>query len=200
MCLKIELMKQTRIVLDTSIFVNPDSRCYFGATPRKALNSFLDALADKKHLSCYIPPSVYEELLSFIEKLPPTRKTIIINKKPPSSYQSSVPAMLVYEFIEEMRSRINKGLRIAEKYSRRGLNLPASSDKRKDEDLVKSLRQEYRTALREGVIDSKQDFDLMLLAKELGADLATADSGLVAWAQKLGITCIGAEELKEIIS
>jgi len=192
-------MKQTKIVLDTSIFVNPDSRCYFGTSPRKALNEFLDIVEDKKHISCYMPPSVYEELLSFIEKLPPTKKTLIINKKPPASYEASVPAILVYEFIEEMRARINKGLRIAEKYSRRGLNAVASDDKRKDEDLVKSLRQEYRVALREGVIDSKCDFDLILLAKELGAHLATADQGLIIWAQKLGIPCISAEELKEII-
>lgn len=193
-------MKQTKIVLDTSIFVNPDARCHFGATPRKALSEFLDIVADKKQISCYIPPSVYEELSSFIEKMPPTKKTTLINKKPPSSYQSSVPAILVYEFIEEMRSRINKGLRIAEKYSRRALSAPHSTDKRKEENLIKTLRQEYRTALREGVIDSRQDFDLILLAKELDAHLATADGGLIGWAQKLGITCINAKELKEIIS
>lgn len=193
-------MKQIKIVLDTSIFVNPDSRCHFGATPIKALNEFLDMVADKKQISCYIPPSVYEELLSFIEKLPPAKKTVIINKKPPASYLSSIPALLLYEFIEEMRSRMNKGLRIAEKYSRRALSTPISTEKRKDEALIKNLRQEYRTALREGVIDSKQDFDLILLAKELDAYLATADGGLIIWAQKLGISCIDAKELKEIIS
>ncbi|MCF7907267.1 MAG: RNA ligase partner protein [Candidatus Omnitrophica bacterium] len=193
-------MKQTKIVLDTSIFVNPDARCHFGATPKKALSEFLDIVADKKQISCYIPPSVYEELSSFIEKMPSEKKTTIINKKPPSSYQSSVPAILVYEFIEEMRSRINKGLRIAEKYSRRALSAPHSTDKQKDEDLIKTLRQEYRAALREGVIDSRQDFDLILLAKELDAHIATVDGGLVTWAQKLGITCINAKELKEIIS
>ena len=185
-----------KIVLDTSIFVNPDSRLFFGKTPKEALTNFLDILKDKKHLHCYIPPSVYEELISFVEKLPPTQKTILINKKPPSSYQSSVPAMLVYEFIEEMRLRVNKGLRIAEKYTRRGL----SANRNSEEDLIKVLRQEYRTALREGIIDSKQDFDLVLLAKELNAHLATSDAGLVTWAQKLGITCIDAKELKEVIA
>ncbi|MBU2044934.1 MAG: RNA ligase partner protein [Candidatus Omnitrophica bacterium] len=183
-------MKQVKIVLDTSVFVNPDSNRYFGENPRKALINFLDSIEDKKHISCYIPPSVYEELLNFTEKLLPTKKTLLINKKPPSSYESGVPARLVYEFIEEIRLRINKGLRIAEKYSRQN----------NGEESIKTLRQEYRVAMREGVIDSKEDFDLILLAKELGAYLATADFGLVTWAQKLGITCISAEELKELIA
>jgi len=192
------MKKNLHIVLDTSTFVNPDSRFIFGPTPKEALANFLDILEDKKHINCYIPPSVYEELLKFIEKLPPVKKTILVNKKPPSSYQSNIPAMLVYEFIEEMRLRINKGLRIAEKYTRRGLKVNLDSSEGEDE-IIKTLRQEYRIALREGVIDSKEDFDLILLAKELNAYLATSDKGLVKWAQKLGITCISAKELKELL-
>ena len=107
--------------------------------------------------------------------------------------------MFVYEFIEEMRLRINKGLRIAEKYSRKSLHNAAGTKSKRspDETLIKTLRQEYRVALREGVLDSKQDFDLLLLAKELNAYLATIDGGLIHWAQKIGICCITAEELKE---
>jgi RNA ligase partner protein len=191
-------MQTTRIVLDTSIFVNPDSRYFFGGTPKEALVNFLDQLKDKKHISCYIPPSVYEELIKFIDKLPPTKKIILIKKSPPSSYESDVPAMLVYEFIEEMRLRINKGLRIAEKYARRAFQHPSTTNE-KDEEVIKSLRTEYRTALRDGIIDSKEDFDLVLLAKEKNAYLATSDKGLVKWAAKLGIPCIDAEELKELL-
>ncbi len=194
------MKKPLHIILDTSIFVNPDSRTYFGSTPKDAFSNFLDQLSHKKQITCYIPPSVYEELAKFIDKLPPPQKTILINKKPPSSYQTPVPAMLVYEFIEEMRIRINKGLRIAEKYTCKGLTSPIPTKKERNEDLIKKLREEYRTALREGVIDSKEDFDLVLLAKELNAYLATSDLGLVKWAQKLGITCINAQELKALIS
>jgi len=194
------MKKSLHIILDTSIFVNPDSRTYFGNTPREAFSNFLDQLKDKSEINCYIPPSVYEELAKFIDKLPPTQKTILINKKPPSSYQTPVPAMLVYEFIEEIRLRINKGLRIAEKYTRKGLISPAPTKEERNEDLIKKLRDEYRTALREGVIDSKEDFDLVLLAKELNAYLATSDLGLVKWANKLGITCLTAQELKELLT
>jgi len=202
-------MKKTlHIILDTSVFVNPDSRTYFGNTPKEAFSNFLDQLKDKKHINCYIPPSVYEELAKFIEKMPPVKKTVLINKKPPSSYQTPIPAMLVYEFIEEIRLRINKGLRIAEKYTRKGLAAPIDkaiplgipAKKERNEELIKNLRQEYRVALREGIIDSKEDFDLVLLAKEINAYLATSDLGLVKWAQKLGITCISTQELKELIT
>ena len=191
-------MKMLKIVLDTSIFVNPDARVIFGDTPEEALDNFLDQIKDKKNIHCYIPPSVYEELIKFIEKIPPAKKIVLINKRPPSSYQGVVPAMLVYEFIEEMRLRINKGLRIGEKYTRRGLKSSSSAGRKTEEEIIKSLRQEYRSAVREGVIDSKEDFDLILLAKEMNAYLATSDNGLIKWARKLGITCIGAKELNAL--
>ncbi len=188
-------MKTTSIVLDTSIFVNPDSRSAFGKTPRQALEGFLDTLSGKQHIRCYMPPSVYEELMKFIENPLSINKTVRIEKKPPSSYQSAVPALLVYELIEEIRLRVNKGLRIAEKYSCSNPKSP----RKEEPEAVKSLRQEYRTALREGVIDSKEDFDLILLAKELNAGLATSDKGLIKWAGKLGIRCLSARELKETL-
>ena len=190
-------MQTTKIVLDTSIFVNPDSRHFFGNSPSEALSNFIDQLKMAKKVSCYIPPSVYEELIKFIDKLPPAKNLVLINKKPPSSYELGVPAILVYEFIEEMRLRVNKGLRIAEKYTRQSLKSPASG--KKDDEIIKSLRTEYRNALRDGIIDSKEDFDLILLAKELNANLATSDQGLIKWAAKLGISCISAQELKELI-
>ena len=182
-----------KVVIDTNIFVNPDAYRFFGASSRESLHNFLDTLASKKHLACYIPPTVYEELSKFMEGDIPLDKAVLIEKRAPSSYQDSIPALLFYEFIEEMRLRINKGLRIAEKYARKGLKGEP------EEALIKSLREEHRMGLREGIIDSKEDFDLILLAKELNAHLATADNGLIKWAQKLGIPCIGAQELKALL-
>ncbi len=193
------MKKMPKIVLDTSIFVNPDSRFVFGPNPEEAWANFLEEIKGKNDLSCYMPPSVYEELSKFIVKLPSAKKGALINKKPPSSYQTPVSARLVYEFIEEMRLRVNKGLRIAEKYTRKMLKNPLAKEK-KEEEIIKTLRQEYRSALREGIIDSKEDFDLVLLAKEVNAYLATSDAGLIKWAQKLGITCIDSKELKELIA
>ncbi len=186
-----------KIILDTSIFVNPDSRRFFGKTPREALKNFIEIIEKRPNLECYIPPSVYEELIKFTKELS-FKKDISINKKPPASYQISIPALLFYEFIDETRNRVNKGLRITEKYTRKGLK--EKDSRQTAQELIKSARQEYRVALREGILDSKEDFDLILLAKELNAYLATSDNGLIKWAQKLGIGCLSASELKKLAS
>lgn len=187
------MKKLIKIIIDTSIFINPASHIFFGETPKIALENFLSQLS-KKSITCYIPPSVYEELMSFFDPGYSCANLTLMNKRPPSSYQNQIPALFVYEFIDEMRSRMNKGLRVAEKYSRKMLK------DSKEEENIKSLREEYRIALREGIIDSKEDFDLILLAKELDAFLATSDQGLVKWAHKLGIACLSGIELKEILN
>ncbi len=180
-----------KIVIDTSIFINPSAYRFFGLDPQEALKNFL-SLLKKKNILCYIPPNVYGELMQFIENNSSLDTSILI-QKPPASYQSSIPALFFYEFIEEMRARTNKGLRIAEKYTCKALK------EKKEEELIKGLRQEYRVGVREGIIDSKEDFDLILLAKELKAYLATVDLGLVKWAHKLGIPTLGAKELSDLL-
>ena len=188
------MKKELKIVIDTSIFINPDAHRFFGNNPLSALNAILNKIKEKSDISCYIPPTVYEELMKLLENPQQLSETTVIIKKPPSSYEDSIPALLFYEFIEDMRLRINKGLRTAEKYTRRALK------ETNEDEIIKSLREAYRAALREGTVDSKEDFDLILLAKELNAYLATADKGLIKWAGKLGITCISAKELKEVLA
>ena len=144
-----------KIVLDTNVFVNPDFRYLFGKTPEEAFNNFLSRLEKKTNVTCYMPPSIYQELLKFIGYTNIPRQTILIHKKPPSRYETTTPALMFYEFIEELRNRINKGLRIAEKYTRQALNYESE----KEQEIIKSLREEYRIALREGILDSSQDWD-----------------------------------------
>ncbi len=187
------MKKEIKIVIDTNIFINPDARCYFGKTPKEALNNFLVLLEHKPEITCYMPPSIYNELTKFVGLSHISKKSVLINKKPPSKYELSIPSLLFYEFIEEMRNRINKGLRIAEKHTRKALK------EKHEEEIIKSLREEYRIALREGIIDSRQDCDLLLLSKELKAYLATSDKGLIDWAYKLGVNCISAQELKTFV-
>jgi len=185
--------KKISIILDTNIFVNPDSRRFFGASPEEALNKFLQMLKEKENITCFIPPSIHEEFLTFIEEKKISKDFSLIIKRPPAKYEVPISALFLYEFIEDVRARINKGLRIAEKYTRRG------AERNADEKMIKTLREEYRTALREGIIDSKEDFDLLLLAKELGAQLATSDNGLIKWAHKFGLVCLTAEELRNLL-
>jgi len=40
--------------------------------------------------------------------------------------------------------------------------------------------------MRTGIIDSKEDFELVLLAKELEASLVTSDEGVIKFANQVG--------------
>ncbi|NCO83741.1 MAG: RNA ligase partner protein [Nitrospirae bacterium CG_4_10_14_3_um_filter_44_29] len=185
--------KKSAVVLDTSLFVNPDVRESFGRTPTEALDNFLLLASQIPHLEFYMPPSIFEELLNFIE---PEKISgdllVVLQQKPPKKHELTCPAFLLYELIEDMRERINKGLRVAEK-AVRGVS------KAGEEDIIKDMRRKYREALREGIIDSKEDVDLILLARELDALLVTADQGIIKWAEKLGIKWLISSKFKEYL-
>lgn len=182
-----------KVVLDTSLFVNPDVRKSLGDTPTGALETFLFLAAQIHILEFYMPPSIFEELSHFVEKDKiPGDLLVILHQKPPKKYELKCPASLLYELIEEIRERVNKGLRIAEKAVR-------SAESKRADEVIQDMRRKYRDALREGIIDSKEDVDLLLLAMELDALLITADQGLIKWAEKLGIKWLFPEKFKEYL-
>lgn len=182
-----------RVVLDTSLFVNPDVRASLGETPTEALETFLFLAAQIHIMEFYMPPTIFGELLNFVQKDKiPGDLLVILHQKPPKKHELKCPAFLLYELIEDMRERVNKGLRIAEKAVR-------STEKKKPEEIIQELRRKYRDALREGIIDSKEDVDLLLLAMELDALIITADQGLIRWAEKLGIKWIFPERFKDYL-
>jgi len=173
--------KKDRVVLDTSLFVNPEVRNDFGNTPTDAIKGFLQLAGQIPALEFYMPSSIFQELLNFVnEKEIPGALLAVLHQKSPGKYELNTPAFFLYELIEDMRDRINKGLRIAEKAVR-------TASKGDEREVIQSMRKNYREALREGIIDSKEDVDLILLAKELDALLVTVDRGALKWAEKLGI-------------
>lgn len=183
----------SKVVLDTSLFVNPDVRMSLGHTPTEALETFLFLAAQIHILEFFMPPSTFEELLHFVERDKiPGDLLVILQQKPPKKHELKCPAFLLYELIEDMRERVNKGLRIAEKAVR-------SAERQKADEIIQDLRRKYREALREGIIDSKEDVDLLLLAMELDALLITADQGLIRWAEKLGIKWLFPEKFKDYL-
>lgn len=182
-----------RVVLDTSLFVNPDVRSGLGATPTDALETFLFLAAQIQILEFYMPPSTFGELLHFVDKPKiPGDLLVLLHQKPPKKHEIKCPAFILYELIEDIRDRVNKGLRIAEQAVR-------SAEKKGPDEIIQDLRRKYREALREGIIDSKEDVDLLLLALELDALLITADQGLIRWAEKLGIEWLIPEKFKEYL-
>jgi RNA ligase partner protein len=164
-----------KFVIDTSVFLNPDSIKGFAKNPKQALVKFVDIVKKNREIDVYIPSSIYKELSHFIDNVEILSPYVRV--RTPNLYNVYIPAAVIYSFIDEVRDRINKGLRIAEEYARL-TNVKA-------EDIAK-LRERYREALRTGIIDSKEDFEAIILSKELDATLVTADEGMINLAKEIG--------------
>lgn len=190
----IELFKRKRkIVLDTSVFINPEVRYIFGKTAEEAISEFLKFARKTKNCEFFLPTSIFNELMHFIDESKiPKDFYYLIRIKSPNKYGNFCSAMFFYELVEEMRVRINKGLRVAETALRNVMNKGV-------DETIKDLRKKYREALREGIIDSKEDVDLIFLCMELKATLVSADAGLIKWADKFGIEWIVPEKFKEFL-
>jgi len=187
-------MEKEKLVPDTSIFTNPDVYVQFGKNPSEAFTNFLLMVAELEgEVAVYIPTSVFEELKRMLPnlKLPPKARSVL-KVKSPKKYELYIPAFLMYEFIEELRSRINKGLRVAEEAVK-------ASAYKKPEEVLKFLRKRYREVLREGIVDSKEDLELILLSLELDAIVLSADRGILNMADKLGLRYLEPKDIKDTL-
>jgi len=90
-----------------------------------------------------------------------------------------------------VRHRINKGLRLAEEFAQD--NQPDNAPK------LNKLREKYRVAMRKGMVDSREDLEIILLAYELGAAVVTSDEGIIEMANKIGVEWVAAEEFGELL-
>ncbi|MCS6957996.1 MAG: RNA ligase partner protein [Aquificaceae bacterium] len=182
-------------VLDTSVFTNPDVYTQFERDQIGAIENFI-SLASHSRAQFYIPTSVYEELTKMVElgSLKP-KFELAVRIRSPRRFNLMVPAEFLYEFIEEVRYRINKGLRIAEEHTKEAGKLSEEDVGR----LISKLREKYREALRTGIIDSKEDLDVLLLAYELDGILVSGDEGLRNWADKVGIKLIDPRGFRVIL-
>ena len=122
-------------------------------------------------------------------------------KKAPDRYKVKVPSKIFYEYVDYMRSRINKGMNISEEavwesvsrcitLSDEGKNLRETKEEIEREvvgSIIRKFREKYRAALRYGILDSAPDIDVLLLAKELDAAVVSQDLGIQRWAEQLGL-------------
>ncbi|SEN30867.1 hypothetical protein SAMN05216388_1002284 [Halorientalis persicus] len=188
-----------RFVVDTSAFLTDEIR-RDGEDANDAVNRLLDLIAEAKlelNISCYMPPSIYEELHPMLEdreiddEVFSKLNTWVI-KKNPARYEVMIPAEIVYEFIDEMSDRVDRGLRVSEKAVRKAEQSRADEIEEHEymtevDKVISDLRSEYRTTLRQGVLDSREDFDLLILARELDAGVVTEDQGIINWAEDFGL-------------
>ena len=180
-----------QFILDTSLFVNPACRTQFGKTPDAAVIGFIKtAKTKKKKAHFYMPPLVFKELSYFAEKGVKKLPTVV-KKRAPNIYGIYIPAAILYTFIDDVRHRVNRGLRLAEEFAQD--NQPDNQPK------LNKLRAKYRDAMRKGMVDSKEDLEIILLAYELGATVVTADEGMIEMANKIGVEWIEAENFKALL-
>ena len=187
-----ELPRQ-QFVLDTSLFITDDIR-RDGESLTEAALRLLDLVATARlelNISCHMPPSIHDEEVF-------SRLDTWVVRKSPDRYGVTIPANIVYNFIDEMSDRVDRGLRVSEEALREVEQLDPSELTRGGEDsaeaymteadrILSGMRDKYRQALRQGVLDSREDFDLLVLARELEAGVVTEDRGIISWADEFGL-------------
>lgn len=185
-----------RFVLDTSVFTNPSIYSQFGDTALGALAAFVD-LARRSGAEFYMPGSVYDELrvMKDLDGLSPQFEAVV-RIRSPRRFNLQIPASLLYEFIDEVRMRIDRGLRIAEEHTKMGREPGTDQNVGK---VIGRLRERYREALRRGIIDSREDADVLLLAYELDGVVVAADEGLRKWADKVGVQVLLPQHLRHML-
>jgi len=183
-------------VLDTSVFTNPDVYRQFADTGEAALAVFI-GMARGIQARFYMPTSVYEELgkIKDLVALAPDFESLVRIRSPRKG-SLMIPGEVLYEFIEEVRLRIDRGLRIAEELTKMASQPSEYADIGR---LINRLRDRYREALRQGILDSREDVDVLLLAYELDGVLVSGDEGMRKWADKVGIEIVNARNLRRIL-
>ncbi|MHC3437612.1 RNA ligase partner protein [Natrialbaceae archaeon A-gly3] len=200
-----------RFVLDTSLFITEDIRRE-GESLEEANLRLLELIAQARlHLgiSCYMPPTIHDELTTMLDERDVSDEVYSklntwVVRKHPDRYDVSIPANVVYSFVDEMSDRVNRGLRVSEEAVRRAetaMDEPVEDHEYKTEvdAVIADLRQKYRSALRTGVLDSREDFDLLILARELEAGVVTEDRGIIGWTEDFGLRYIRGREFPNLV-
>lgn len=183
-------MALRKYVLDTSVFVNPAARKPFGKDPDSAVKKFVQLAKKMDDVSFFMTPMTFKELQNFIDKKTAEEFAVFVKLRSANLYSIYLPAAILYKFIDNIRSRIDKGLRIAEQF--------AIDNKPNNDVKLKELREKYRSALRTGIVDSKEDFEALMLAKELDAVLVTSDEGIISFADEIGCEWLNAAHFYKI--
>jgi hypothetical protein len=199
-------LPRQQFVLDTSLFITESIR-RDGESLEDAVLRLLDLVATARlelNISCHMPPSIHDELATMlrdrdVDEEVFSRIDTWVVRKSPDRYGVAIPAYIVYEFIEEMSDRVDRGLRVSEEALREVEQLdPEQLTQQSAGDgteqymteadrILSKMREKYRRALRQGVLDSREDFDLLVLARELDAGVVTEDRGIISWADEFGL-------------
>ncbi len=167
------------VVIDTSVFVNPDTQRLLASGVDAAIRRFL-ALARDHGVHVFVPASIFREMAHFVSPNVMDEVRAQATVRAPDLFSMTVPAAVLHFFVRDVRQRIDRGLRVAEQAARA----------ENSAETVRRLRERYREAVRSGIVDSVEDLDVVLLAKEVGAAILSADEGIHNMAQALGVEAL----------
>lgn len=212
------MLAKQRFVLDTTAFTDTQLRDDYGeGNLSKTVDMLIDLIAKsriKLNISCHMPPITYKEFSDYMARYECPDKTMVkaetwIVKKTPNRYDTKIPSEIFYEYVQDMRERMNKGMRISEssiwKAAVESMVLMSRGENKADIETkilgkaITDFRKRYRVALRKGTLDSAPNLDVLLLAKELGAGVVAADEGIKVWAERLGLRFLSAKSFPKMM-
>lgn len=186
-------MNKEKVVLDTSLFLANQVR---DGNLDETVSGLLEEMKSDER-EYYMAPSTFAELREILQDSVDDSTVelleVTVERRPPSRYEVEIPGEMLYSFVKDMRSRVDRGLRMAEKAVRKNednLEEPENDHVTKNDIIISDLRDKYKEKMRKGTIDSKEDIDVLLLARELDACVVTEDQGLINWCEDLGLTYI----------
>ncbi|MEB3758141.1 MAG: RNA ligase partner protein [Desulfurococcales archaeon] len=196
-------------VLDTTAVTEARLKSKFGTSDLESIVKRITELIRDSRLELgatfYMTPSTWNELRRFLLGNNVSLDTVNelsawITVKAPDKLTVKLPASVFSEYISDMRKRVYKGLRVAEdmiKKTRR--ECVGANDDECYGEIIRSLRDKYREALRKGIIDSPEDFDTVILALELKGAVVSSDAGIKNMCEHLGIMVIDPEQFVEAL-
>ena len=212
------MLAKQRFVLDTTAFTDTQLRDDYGeGNLSQTVDVLMDLIAKsriKLNISCHMPPITYKEFKDYMARYECPDETMVkaetwIVKKTPNRYDTKIPSEIFYEYVQDMRERMNKGMRISESSIWEAsvesmVNMTRGENKADIEanvlgKAITDFRKRYRAALRKGTLDSAPDLDVLLLAKELGAGVVAADEGIKVWAERLGLRFLSAKSFPKMM-
>ncbi|MBM4240150.1 MAG: RNA ligase partner protein [Euryarchaeota archaeon] len=207
-----------RFVLDTTAFTDNQLRDELADDDlANAVDVLLDLIARsriKLNMSCHMPPVTYKEFSDYMSRYECPAEIMVkaetwIVKKTPNRYDTKIPSEIFFEYVHDMRERMNKGMRISEtalwEASIESMVMTTRGKKKIEIEAevigkaIKDFRKKYRAALRRGTLDSAPDLDVLLLAKELGAGVVAADEGIKVWSERLGLRFLSAKSFPKML-
>ena len=204
-----------RFVLDTTAFTDAKLVRQFGGSITDAVNQLSELISIGRlrlNISCYMPPSTFNELKNFLLENKCTVRDIDqveawVVRKSPDRYSVLLSSQVIYEYVSDVRDRLDQGMTIVRRAIKEGIKrteenlLKSDGEDTKDleRNLARTYEDKYRQKMRRGVLDSLPDIDTLILAKELDAGIVSADKGIKAWTERMGIRFVEANFFPQII-